>query len=203
MEKVTVYVAGNPDAYPVEYYDRGTKSFQGMIPELLRQFSQQSRYNIVYYAAGRRDQRERLARNRQVDVVSGLDGTEQLQRQAGEDIILLNTIWEGELVAYRLSLTDVAPETLRGDLENFLAGVAAETKTGLLIEAAQRSSLPRQSRLETAVWGLSLAAAVRSPRPAAEAPPPDTRPAEKGQDGSRHWNWKYGIFDPPLPGPSQ
>lgn len=160
MEKVTVYVAGNPDAYPVEYYDRGTKSFQGMIPELLRKFSQQSRYNIVYYAAGRRDQRERLARNRQVDVVSGLDGTEQLQHQAGEDIILLNTIWEGELVAYRLTLTDVAPETLRGDLENFLAGVAAETKTGLLIEAAQRSSLPRQSRLETAVWGLSLAAAV-------------------------------------------
>ncbi len=160
MEKVTIYVAGNPNAYPVEYYSRETGSFQGIIPELLQRFSQQSIYNIVYYSASREDQRERLALNRQVDIVSGLDGTENIRHRAGTDIVLLDTIQKGEPVTYRLSLIDVAPESLRGELEDFLAGVSAETRTGLLIEAAQRTSLPRQSRLEAAVWGISLAAAI-------------------------------------------
>ena len=74
MEKAVIYVAGCPDAYPVEFYNAETGAYEGVIPQLLRRFSQQSDYEVRYYAPGRRDQRQHLARNRQVDMVTCLDG---------------------------------------------------------------------------------------------------------------------------------
>ena len=38
-EKVLIYVAGNPDAYPLEYYDDDTGTYEGIIPQMLRSFS--------------------------------------------------------------------------------------------------------------------------------------------------------------------
>lgn len=46
-DRVLIYVAGNPDAYPLEYYDEATETYQGVIPELLARFSAQSRYDVV------------------------------------------------------------------------------------------------------------------------------------------------------------
>ena len=74
MEKTIVYIAGCPDAYPVEYYDVQSGSYRGVIPQLLQQFSQQSDYEVRYYEPGQRDRRQHLARNRQVDMVTCLDG---------------------------------------------------------------------------------------------------------------------------------
>ena len=35
----TVYVAGNPDFYPVEYYDPDSRGYKGMMPDLLEKIS--------------------------------------------------------------------------------------------------------------------------------------------------------------------
>ena len=40
MEKAVIYVAGCPDAYPVEFYNAETGAYEGVIPQLLRRFSQ-------------------------------------------------------------------------------------------------------------------------------------------------------------------
>ncbi len=39
MEEIIIYVAGNPDLYPLEYYDATDREFHGLIPELLKEFS--------------------------------------------------------------------------------------------------------------------------------------------------------------------
>ncbi len=56
-EKSLIYVAGNPNAYPLEYFDSNTKEFEGVIPKLLEDFSAQSEYEIVYYKADGNDYR--------------------------------------------------------------------------------------------------------------------------------------------------
>ena len=71
MEEIIIYVAGDPNAYPVEYYDFRTETFQGMIPKLLEEFSAQTSYDIRYFSEGKKDVREQLADNLQVDMVSG------------------------------------------------------------------------------------------------------------------------------------
>ena len=57
MEEIIIYVAGDPNAYPVEYYDFRTETFQGMIPKLLEEFSAQTSYDIRYFSEGKKDVR--------------------------------------------------------------------------------------------------------------------------------------------------
>ena len=35
-----IYVAGNPELYPLEYYDSDSQSYQGAIPGFLERFAQ-------------------------------------------------------------------------------------------------------------------------------------------------------------------
>ena len=70
-----VFVAGNPDLYPLEYYDRETGTFAGILPDLFRQLSEQTGREYRYVSPSASDQRGELAKNSQVELVSGvLDG---------------------------------------------------------------------------------------------------------------------------------
>ncbi len=134
MADAIIYVAGNADAYPVEFYDADTGRYEGMIPELLREFSDASGYDVRYYQPEKGDQRASLAEHRQVDIVTAVGG-ETFSHADGGEITVLTAEENGEAVAYRLLLTDVAPESLLKDLQSFLDGVSAETRTGLLVQA--------------------------------------------------------------------
>lgn len=46
MRGDVLLIAGNPAAYPVEYYDPETKTFQGVIPRLLQEFGAVARQNF-------------------------------------------------------------------------------------------------------------------------------------------------------------
>jgi hypothetical protein len=76
----TVYVAGNPDLFPFEYYDTRSDSYQGVLPELYKQISQTTGLEFVYIHPGMINQQNRLAKNAQVELVSAYVG-EKLRRQ--------------------------------------------------------------------------------------------------------------------------
>ncbi len=159
MEEIIIYAAGNPDAYPVEYYDWGTGTYRGMIPELLREFSDITGYEVQYYEPGESDQRRHLADNYQVDMISCCVGEESFEHRAGTEILVMETKQDGSPVSYRLLLTAAAPESLAADLENFFAGVSQETKAGMLIAAAERKPSLYRARIGWAASGLLLAIA--------------------------------------------
>ena len=135
-EKILIYAAGNPDAYPLEYYDADSQAYQGIIPELFREFSAQSRYEIVYYQAGKTDRREHLAKNLHVDIVSGY--TEGGAIPPGvQALTIFHTTQAGEDVAYQLCFTQIAPESLQSDFSKFVESVSQEKISGLLITSAE------------------------------------------------------------------
>lgn len=134
-DTILVYVAGNPDAYPLEYYDSASETYQGVIPQLFAQFSAQSNYEIVYYAPDKSDQRSHLARNLQVDLLSGYAEGEELPPET-EEIVLFHTRYQGNERSYYLCFTKAAPESLRTDLQQFLSAVSQEEISGLLMESA-------------------------------------------------------------------
>lgn len=156
MEEVVIYVAGNPDAYPVEYYDVETESFQGMIPEFLREFSEQTQYDIRYYKVGETDKREQLAQNVQVDVISGCTNEDAFRHLAGEEIYLLETTQNGDVVTYQLFLTKTAPESFAADLKAFIAQKTQSDKIGTLIETAKQNPPADMRRARLTLWGMAL-----------------------------------------------
>lgn len=154
-EKVIVYVAGNPEAYPLEYYDTDSGTYQGVIPQLLARFSAQSRYELVYYPTGGTDRREHMAKNVQVDILSGYQVGEELPDCAGQVLLFRTKTDDGQEQAYQLCLTKAAPPSLKGELELFLQGVAQEEITGLLMEVHTQPQ--NHSGLYWTIGGLAFA----------------------------------------------
>ena len=68
----SVYVAGNPDQYPIEYYDRDAEWYKGVLPELLAEISEKTGISFVYVGAGTKNRQEQLAKNRQVEMLTAI-----------------------------------------------------------------------------------------------------------------------------------
>ena len=156
-DKELIYVAGNPNVYPLEYYDEDAGTYAGVIPELLRQFSQQSNYQLVYYQEGSRDQRAQLAKNRQVDLLSGYTQADEAPSHS-QPVTVFNAVWEGEQITYQVYVSDVAPEALKGQLESYFASVDEETLSGTSIHAAVQYPTPHALYWSLAGFGLAAAA---------------------------------------------
>ncbi len=160
MEEIIIYVAGNPDLYPMEYYDEDTETYQGVIPQLLEQFSKQSNYKIIYYNKVSKDERAQLAANRQVDLISGCVDAESFEHTDNDSIVVFETVKNGKPVSYKLYFSDVAPKSLKADLQNYFAGVTQEVKTGILVDVKEHTPIKSRSLILDSIISLSLAVLI-------------------------------------------
>jgi EAL domain-containing protein (putative c-di-GMP-specific phosphodiesterase class I) len=119
-ESDAVYVAGNPDLFPFEYYDTRTKSYQGILPELYKQISQATGLEFVYIHPGMINQQNRLAKNKQVELVSAhIQGEIETAERA---LVLLQYDGNTEIcVAFTAIAPEWVEETIRSSLENLSA----------------------------------------------------------------------------------
>ena len=157
-EKIIVYVAGNPDSYPLEYYDKETDSYQGVIPQLLQQFSSQSGYEIRYYSTQPgKDQRKELGKNLQVDILSGYAQGDQVPL-TNDQMTIFRTDHGGEEKEYYLCFTQVASEDLKEELEEFFDGVTPQTVSGILLETSV--PVPDNTGFYFALGALAVTAVV-------------------------------------------
>lgn len=151
-----IYIAGNPDLYPLEYYDPDSGAYQGAIPSLLAQFAQESGYEVQYYQPGKTDRRAELVQDRQVDAASGC--TESDEFSGSGQITLFQAEAGGQTVTYSLVLTDAAPDAFVQALRAYLSGVTQSEWTGATLQAVSQS--PQSNPLLPAVAGLGLAACL-------------------------------------------
>ncbi len=119
-ENDTVYVAGNPDLFPFEYYDTQSNSYQGILPELYKQISQTTGLEFVYIHPGMINQQNRLAKNGQVELVSAYVRGEI--ETAERELILLRYDGNTEIcVAFTAITPGWVEEVIRSSLENLSA----------------------------------------------------------------------------------
>lgn len=159
MTESTIYISGNPELYPVEYYDSADHAYEGVIPELLEDFAKENGYDIIYYEADGKDHRERHFDNIQVDAVSGVGDD---FRPEGETVTVFETEQGGEMITYGITFTEAAPERFREDLTEYIAGISGSEKAGLLMAAAneERETRPVDGRLLGVLAALVIAAGV-------------------------------------------
>lgn len=65
-----IYIAGNPDMYPLEYYNEDTECYEGILPGIYKEISAQTGIRFAYIAADSESRQKELAENSQVEVVS-------------------------------------------------------------------------------------------------------------------------------------
>lgn len=115
----TVYVAGNPDLFPFEYYDTRSESYQGILPELYKQISRDTGLEFIYIRPGIMNQQNRLAKNGQVELVSAhIRGEIDF---AESELVLLNDGNSEICVAFTFVTPERTEELIRSSLENLSA----------------------------------------------------------------------------------
>lgn len=130
--ETVILVAGNPNLYPLEYYNSETENYEGVIPGLLQDFAKEYGYHIEYVAAKEKDEREHLNKNLQVDLISGCTGEEEFLE--GQEGILAFRAGKGEdALSSQILVADIAPRKLERELRQYFSGDVQELTNELLL----------------------------------------------------------------------
>lgn len=162
-ESGMVYVAGNPDLYPLEYYDQKDRCYKGVMPALLEEMSHEMGTDFVYVSAGTIDQRERLAKNRQVEVVSGCILGEELAEYTAAGVPLFPISVDGGTYEAGFAYTELASGELQEKMEQYLSGKSSQELMNLLVSetaAGQNRGMSLGVKLALGFEVLLLAVAV-------------------------------------------
>lgn len=142
----TIYIAGNPDLYPLEYYDEKTERYEGILPTLYQDIGEETGITFSYIAANGEDRQKKLAKNCQVEIVSAY--------LKGE----MPVTHETELFSYRqgeqkytvcVGFTKIADPDLIAAVETAIRNAGAEQWM------AAAMVLEEQPSHTTAIWWLA------------------------------------------------
>ena len=149
-----IYVAGNPDLYPMEYYDAESQTYQGAIPDFLAAFAQEYGYDLRYFQPGTEDRRGELAENQQVDLISGCEAGERYSYTDGDALCLFPSQSGGRETTYALFLTRVSPKQFQTDLREYAAQASQAEWIGAILESVEET---QQQNHPGVLWGAGAA----------------------------------------------
>ena len=150
--KILIYAAGDPNNYPLEYFDEETQNYQGIVPRLLKQFSEESRYEIVYFDPGETDRRKDYADEHQVDLISG-----EIPSSSGPygSASLFLSEYQGESAYYPFSFTKATPDDFKEEFQTFLSDISSQEITGMLLTDIKQPQNPKG--LYIGIFSLAIA----------------------------------------------
>lgn len=105
----TVYIAGNPDLYPLEFYNNETKCYDGILPKLYEEISRQTNINFSYVSANSDSRQKILAENCQVEMVSAYFKGDITTEQ---EIELFSYSDDGKTLTVCIGFTKIASPTI-------------------------------------------------------------------------------------------
>ena len=142
----TVYVAGNPDAYPLEYYSREDNAFCGVFPNVLKAVSEKTGISFTYIAASEVNRQKELSRNGQVELVTALPAGQD-ECEVAEVLPVLEISAHGRKSVYGIGFTEIASPELAGAIKSALSEISEEEKMGYLLAASENDpKVSSQSR---------------------------------------------------------
>ena len=154
-DPATLYVAGNPDGYPVECFDGDSGTYVGAAPAFLQLVSERTGLDFVYIRAGEQDRREKLARNQQVDLLFALSGETELLDLGDEVIKLFSVMDDGVPTDVYCVLTAISGAEDRAQIRSVAESLTADELS--LLMTAGSAYFPGAQRYNTALILLGCA----------------------------------------------
>lgn len=131
----SIYVAGNPDFYPIEYYNKKTGRYEGVMPQILNDISEHTGIDFTYLHDAKTTQAD-FARNLQVELVSAYM-TDSNENYAKDKMTVLSYEHNGKTANIGFAFTEVADEALIEKLKNQASKITEHEINGYLITASK------------------------------------------------------------------
>lgn len=168
----TVYVSGNPDMFPFEYYDSDAEAYRGVIPEMLKRISRKTGIDFTYVSAGMENRQHGAAKNKQVEILSCYitkRNTEQYIKNK-IDITLLDGGTDTDIY---LAFTEIADDELISTLKAEIGGFTDSELLSMIVRESKGTrnyKMPQSYRmaifliLEMAVLAVIIYSIMRAER---------------------------------------
>lgn len=127
----SVFIAGNPDMYPLEYYDSALNEYRGVLPELYKKISEETGISFTYIYSSSQNKQEYLASNGQVDIVSAYlssDGIENL-----EEALKLEYTVDGKVYTAVVGFTSVCPEEVKTAVKDYISSMEKDELASMTV----------------------------------------------------------------------
>lgn len=131
-----IYIAGNPDNYPIEYYDEDIDTYKGVIPDLLSRISDNSGLNFVYINGNKND-RYKMGENLQVDIISSMEANTAYGKEYLE---LISYEQDGKIVKSGLVFTTIADDVKISAIKTAVNKLSQFEKNGIYLSYASQTS---------------------------------------------------------------
>ena len=131
-----LYVAGDPDNYPIEYYDDKEKLYKGIIPDLLTRISNISDVDFVYINGNQND-RFIMGENLQSDIVSSVDESASYGENYFE---LISYEKNGEILKTGIVFTSIADNEKISAIKNAANKISDAEKNGIYLSYSSQIS---------------------------------------------------------------
>ena len=127
-----VFVAGNPDLYPIEYYDSSSEQYCGLMPEIYEILSENTGYTFTYINKGSANEQERMAKNGQAEMISAHWDGDIDSQYLKEPQLILTMNGEDREKNVNIAFSEIASEKLISDISQALNEISANRKLSLL-----------------------------------------------------------------------
>ncbi len=146
VESDEVYIAGMPDAWPLEYYDRQSGTYKGVWTDLLQITAENAGIRVRYIEPSSEDRRLSLAKKRQVDAVSAIGLSDDELTGAGlvHGAQGLSFYEDGHLMNMALAYTESMPLAVREALERGLEDIDEDQLSALFMKYSVKADGPNQ-----------------------------------------------------------
>ena len=146
----SVFVAGNPDLYPIEYYNEKTKRYEGVLPLLYERISRETGIDFTYIYSSPENQQAYLAKNQQVDMVSAYVMGSDVGDYLPEDYTMLRFTYEDREYEVAIGFTKNCDAQTRDRIKAYLANLSESELTDMTV-----SFVMEQGRIKlTEYWVL-------------------------------------------------
>ncbi|MBQ9516327.1 MAG: EAL domain-containing protein [Ruminococcus sp.] len=130
----TIYIAGDPDMYPIEYYDTDDKEYKGILPQMYKKISEDTGIDFSYINSGTVNEQYRLAKNDQVEIVSAHAKGDV--DDLAEEVHILTYRKGDKEIELCVGFTSIASEDLVRTVTTALRSVSSEQVLRLAVETA-------------------------------------------------------------------
>lgn len=137
-----IYVAGNPDMYPVEFYNEKTGCYEGILPEILERVSEKTGIDFAYVSSGNRNIQSRLVKNYQVEMVSAHEANEISPENLSSEMLVLTIEREGKTMEAYIGFTKIASQELIDQISGAIEQVCKEELTGITLSYMAKNERP-------------------------------------------------------------
>lgn len=129
-----VYIAGNPELYPAEYYDDETGEYRGILPEVYRRISEETGIDFLYIHSGKVNKQKYLIVNKQVDIVSAL--SKSGMNDTVKEFAVLEFESEGKKNRIYIGFTDIASEETVKAVTSSIKGMSDKELADIAVKVA-------------------------------------------------------------------